>query len=118
MQEAGAKKEAEWNEQFASYERAHPELAAELKRAIEGKLPDGWEAALPVYEAGKSLATRSSSGEVINAIAKAVPQLFGGSADLASSNKTLIKGGGNFLPDSYEGRNVWFGVREFAMGRR
>ncbi|ADI27190.1 transketolase [Geobacillus sp. C56-T3] len=116
VQEAGAKKEAEWNEQFASYERAHPELAAQLKRAIEGKLPDGWEASLPVYEAGKSLATRSSSGEVINAIAKAVPQLFGGSADLASSNKTLIKGGGNFLPDSYEGRNVWFGVREFAMG--
>lgn len=69
-----------------------------------------------MYEAGKSLATRSSSGEVINAIAKAVPQLFGGSADLASSNKTLIKGGGNFLPDSYEGRNIWFGVREFAMG--
>ncbi|OQP17307.1 transketolase family protein, partial [Geobacillus zalihae] len=99
VQEAGAKKEAEWNEQFAAYERAHPELAAELKRAIEGKLPDGWEAAL-----------------VINAIAKAVPQLFGGSADLASSNKTLIKGGGNFLPDSYEGRNIWFGVREFAMG--
>ncbi|PJW16020.1 MULTISPECIES: transketolase [unclassified Geobacillus] len=116
VQEAGAKKEAEWNERFAAYERAHPELAAQLKQAIEGKLPDGWEAALPVYEAGKSLATRSSSGEVINAIAKAVPQLFGGSADLASSNKTLIKGGGNFLPDSYEGRNIWFGVREFAMG--
>ncbi|AMQ20239.1 transketolase [Geobacillus sp. JS12] len=116
VQEPGAKKEAEWNEQLAAYEQAHPELAAQLKRAIEGKLPDGWEASLPVYEAGKSLATRSSSGDVINAIAKAVPQLFGGSADLASSNKTLIKGGGNFLPDSYEGRNIWFGVREFAMG--
>lgn len=116
VQEAGARKEAEWNEQFAAYERAHPELAAQLKQAIEGKLPDGWETSLPVYEAGKSLATRSSSGEVINAIAKAVPQLFGGSADLASSNKTLIKGGGNFLAGSYEGRNIWFGVREFAMG--
>ncbi|MFC4183314.1 transketolase [Saccharococcus thermophilus] len=116
VKEAGEKKEAEWNELFAAYEKAYPDLANQLKLAIDGKLPEGWEKSLPVYEAGKSLATRASSGEVINAIAKAVPQLFGGSADLASSNKTLMKGAGNFLPESYDGRNIWFGVREFAMG--
>lgn len=116
VQEAGAKKEAEWNELFAAYKKCYPELANQLELAIEGKLPEGWEASLPVYPEGKSLATRASSGEVLNAIAKAVPQFIGGSADLAGSNKTLIKGAGNFMPESYEGRNIWFGVREFAMG--
>jgi transketolase len=116
VKEAGEKKEAEWNELFAQYEKAYPDLAKQLKLAMNGELPEGWEKALPVYEEGKSLATRASSGEVLNAIAKTVPQLIGGSADLASSNKTLIKGAGNFTPESYEGRNIWFGVREFAMG--
>ncbi|MGG6431841.1 transketolase [Anoxybacillus sp. D401a] len=116
VKEAGEKKEAEWNALFAEYENAHPDLARQLRMAIDGKLPEGWEKALPVYEEGKSLATRASSGEVLNAIAKVVPQFLGGSADLAGSNKTLIKGAGDFLPGSYEGRNIWFGVREFAMG--
>ncbi|MCL6586415.1 MAG: transketolase [Anoxybacillus sp.] len=116
VQEAGAKKEAEWNELFAAYKQAYPELAHQLELAIEGKLPERWEANIPVYPEGKSLATRASSGEVLNAIAKAVPYFIGGSADLAGSNKTLIKGAGNFMPESYEGRNIWFGVREFAMG--
>ncbi|ANB59680.1 transketolase [Anoxybacteroides amylolyticum] len=116
VQEAGAKKEAEWNELFAAYKQSYPELAHQLELAIEGKLPEGWEANIPVYPEGKSLATRASSGEVLNAIAKAVPYFIGGSADLAGSNKTLIKGAGNFMPESYEGRNIWFGVREFAMG--
>lgn len=116
VQEAGAKKEAEWNELFAAYKQSYPELAHQLELAIEGKLPEGWEANIPVYPEGKSLATRASSGEVLNAIAKAVPYFVGGSADLAGSNKTLIKGAGNFMPESYEGRNIWFGVREFAMG--
>ncbi|MBE2940482.1 transketolase [Anoxybacillus flavithermus] len=116
VKEAGEKKEAEWNALFAEYEKAYPDLAKQLKMAIEGKLPEGWEKALPVYAEGKSLATRASSGEVLNAIAKVVPQFLGGSADLAGSNKTLIKGAGDFLPGSYEGRNIWFGVREFAMG--
>ncbi|MCZ0754141.1 transketolase [Anoxybacillus sp. J5B_2022] len=116
VQEAGAKKEAEWNELFAAYKQAYPELANQLELAIEGKLPEGWGANIPVYPEGKSLATRASSGEVLNAIAKAVPYFIGGSADLAGSNKTLIKGAGNFMPESYEGRNIWFGVREFAMG--
>ena len=69
-----------------------------------------------VYEAGTSHATRSASGDAINAIAKIVPSFFGGSADLAGSNKTTIKGAGDFLPANYSGRNIWFGVREFAMG--
>ncbi|MBE2905065.1 transketolase [Anoxybacillus flavithermus] len=116
VKEAGEKKEAEWNALFAEYEKAYPDLAKQLKMAIEGKLPEGWEKTLPVYAEGKSLATRASSGEVLNAIAKVVPQFLGGSADLAGSNKTLIKGAGDFLPGSYEGRNIWFGVREFAMG--
>ena len=116
VKEAGEKKEAEWNALFAEYEKAYPDLAKQLRMAIDGKLPEGWEKALPVYAEGKSLATRASSGEVLNAIAKVVPQFLGGSADLAGSNKTLIKGAGNFLPESYDGRNIWFGVREFAMG--
>ncbi|GMB09710.1 transketolase [Thermolongibacillus altinsuensis] len=116
VKEAGEKKEAEWNELFARYKQAYPELAKQLELAMEGKLPEGWHEHLPVYEEGKSLATRASSGEVLNAIAKVVPQFIGGSADLAGSNKTLIKGAGDFLPGSYEGRNIWFGVREFAMG--
>jgi transketolase len=70
----------------------------------------------PVYEPGSSVATRSSSGEALNAFAKAVPELFGGSADLAGSNKTYMKDLGDFSRDNYEGRNIWFGVREFAMG--
>ncbi|KIQ94474.1 Transketolase [Anoxybacillus thermarum] len=116
VKEAGEKKEAEWNALFAEYEKAYPDLAKQLRMAIDGKLPEGWEKALPIYAEGKSLATRASSGEVLNAIAKVVPQFLGGSADLAGSNKTLIKGAGDFLPSSYAGRNIWFGVREFAMG--
>ena len=105
-----------WNELFAGYKAEFPELATQLENAIAGKLPENFDADFPVYEAGKSVATRSSSGEVINAIAKAVPSFFGGSADLAGSNKTTIKGAGDFSAQTPEGRNIWFGVREFAMG--
>lgn len=112
----GEEAEKQWNQLFADYKKAYPELGKELELAINGDLPDGWDADLPVYEPGSSIASRSSSGETINAIAKTVPYFFGGSADLATSNKTDIKGGGDFLPGSYEGRNIWFGVREFAMG--
>ncbi|TLS37426.1 transketolase [Pseudalkalibacillus caeni] len=116
LKEQGQKKEAEWNELVSKYEQKFPELASQLKNAIEGTLPEGWDNDLPTYQAGDKQATRAISGEVINAIAKAVPQFFGGAADLAGSNKTLIKDGGDFFPGSYNGRNVWFGVREFAMG--
>ncbi|MDY7222901.1 transketolase [Halalkalibacterium halodurans] len=116
VKQQGAEKEESWNELFAQYKKAYPELASQFELAVHGDLPEGWDAVAPSYEVGKSVATRSSSGEALNAFAKTVPQLFGGSADLASSNKTLIKGEANFSRDDYSGRNVWFGVREFAMG--
>ncbi|MEH7351705.1 transketolase [Gottfriedia acidiceleris] len=114
--EAGEKKEAEWNATFAKYEEKYPELAAQLKNAIEGNITVDLETALPKYEVGKKIATRSSSGEAINAIANVLPSFFGGSADLAGSNKTYMNGKGDFTRASYDGRNIWFGVREFAMG--
>jgi transketolase len=114
--ENGQKKEKEWTELFTQYKNEFPELGKQFESAIHNELPEGWSKDLPVYEVGKSLASRASSGEAINAIAKNLPSLFGGSADLAGSNKTLIKGTSDFLPGSYDGRNIWFGVREFAMG--
>ncbi|CEG26898.1 transketolase [Bacillus sp. B-jedd] len=116
VEENGEKKEKEWNDLFEQYKKEYPELGAQLQQALDGELPDGWDKDLPVYSEGKSLASRASSGEAINAIAKNLPTFFGGSADLAGSNKTDIKNAGDFLPNSYEGRNIWFGVREFAMG--
>jgi transketolase len=116
VKEVGKSAEAEWNELFSRYESAHPELAKELKAAIAGELPEGWDKELPTYEVGSSIATRSSSGEAINSLAKTVPALFGGSADLAGSNKTLMKDEDDFSRNNYAGRNIWFGVREFAMG--
>lgn len=113
---AGAKKEEEWNQLFESYKNEYPELAAQLETAIKGELPEGWDKDIPVYEAGTAVATRNSGGEVLNSIAKNLPSLFGGSADLAGSNKTMLKGEKDFLPGTYEGRNIWFGVREFGMG--
>ncbi|MEK3939293.1 MULTISPECIES: transketolase [unclassified Bacillus (in: firmicutes)] len=116
VKDAGQKKEAAWNELFEQYEKEYPELAAQLKLAIEGKLPENWDQEVPVYEAGSSLASRASSGEVLNGIAKQVPFFIGGSADLAGSNKTTIKNTDDFGKDNYAGKNIWFGVREFAMG--
>lgn len=114
--ERGAKTESEWNILFNTYKKTFPELAEELETAIKGDLPEGYEKNIPSYEAGKDkLATRASSGEVLNAIAEAVPSLFGGSADLAGSNKTLINSASDFSKLDYAGRNIWFGVREFAM---
>lgn len=112
----GEKKEKEWNELLQSYQKDHPELGAQLVAAMKGELLEGWDKDLPVYEEGKSLASRASSGEALNGIAKNLPYFLGGSADLAGSNKTTIKGTEDFTPDSYAGRNIWFGVREFAMG--
>lgn len=112
----GAQAQAEWDKLFVSYKESYPELAEQLQKAINGELPENWEASLPVYEEGTSNATRNTSGEALNAIAKAVPTFIGGSADLAGSNKTSIKDTADFMPNSYEGRNIWFGVREFAMG--
>ena len=112
----GAKAEAEWNELFDAYKTKYPELGKQLEAAMKGELPEGWDSEIPVYEEGKSLASRASSGEVLNAIAKQVPYFFGGSADLAGSNKTNIKNEADFTAEDYSGRNIWFGVREFGMG--
>jgi transketolase len=114
--DAGAQKEEAWNELFKNYKEAHPELAQQLELAIKGELPAEWDQEIPAYEEGKTLASRASSGEVLNAIAKKVPSFIGGSADLAGSNNTAIKGETDLLPGNYSGRNIWFGVREFAMG--
>jgi transketolase len=114
--ENGAKKEKEWNDLFAQYKNEFPELAAQLTQALNNELPGGWDKDIPVYSEGKSIASRASSGEALNGIAKNLPILIGGSADLAGSNKTMLKGTGDFMPGSYEARNIWFGVREFAMG--
>ncbi|WKA53445.1 transketolase [Planococcus shixiaomingii] len=115
-EELGGKAESDWNELYAQYQSQHPELAAQLEQAIRGDLPENFEADFPQYEVGKKQASRASSGDMVNAIAKAVPSFFGGSADLAGSNKTNIKGGGDFDAENPAGRNIWFGVREFAMG--
>lgn len=114
--EAGNNKEEAWNSLFLDYKNAYPEIGAQLESAIKGELSEGWDKDIPVYEEGKSLASRASSGEVLNAIAKNLPTFIGGSADLAGSNNTMIKGYPDYMPGEYEGRNIWFGVREFAMG--
>ena len=109
--------EKDWQIRLDTYREAYPDLEVELSRRYSGKLPDNWESALPVFSSDeKGLATRAASGKVINALAKSIPELIGGSADLAPSNKTWIDGSPSFQPDSYQGRNFNFGVREHAMG--
>jgi transketolase len=113
----GARANGDWQKALESYTRAHPEAAAELRRRLAGELPEGWEQALPTFqpEDGK-LATRKASGKSLNAVAGLLPELMGGSADLAGSNNTMIAGEGFFSPATPEGRNMHFGVREHAMG--
>ncbi|WP_080875995.1 transketolase [Oceanobacillus timonensis] len=113
--EQGAKAESDWKALFQTYIEKYPEEGKQFQAAMDGALPDNWTDYLPVYETGSSLATRASSGEVLNAIAKHVPNLIGGSADLAGSNKTTIKDVSDFSKVDYAGKNIWFGVREFAM---
>ncbi|AWT36892.1 transketolase [Deinococcus arenae] len=114
--ERGAKFEADWNALMDGYRAAHPELAAEVDAMLARELPANLADALPSYEVGgKGVATRNASGEVINALAKVLPGLMGGSADLSGSTKTTIKDGGEMQSGSMAGRNVLFGVREFGM---
>ena len=113
----GAELESAWNTLLKSYAKAYPELASELTRRLEGRLPEGWEARIPEFPADeKGMATRISSGKVLNALASVLPELTGGSADLAPSNKTWIDGEPSFQPETRQGRNMHFGVRENAMG--
>jgi transketolase len=112
----GAAREAEWNECFAAYRRAHPEKAAEFERMMAGQLPDGWDESIPVFTpADGPVATRSAGGEVLNCLFERVPDLLGGSADLAPSTKTWLKSTGKFGWDK-GGQNLQFGIREHAMG--
>ena len=111
----GAKEESAWNDLFAAYKKEHPELAEEFERVHSGKLKDGWEKSLPSFPVNsKPMATRSAGNVVMNAFAKDVPELIGGAADLTTSTKTILKDTTNFHLDP-AGRNIWFGVREFAM---
>jgi len=109
--------EAEWKDKLSAYQRLHPEKGRELKRRLDGDLPDGWDAGLPVFPADeKGLASRAVSGKTLNALAAKLPELLGGSADLEPSNKTWIADSPAFTKDSPDGRNFHFGVREHAMG--
>ena len=115
--EAGKKLEDVWKNRLRTYEEANPEMAAELKRRLAGKLPDGWKIGLPVFPPdAKGMATRAASGKVINALAVKLPELMGGSADLAPSTNTWLNDIAAFSFDAHEGRNIHFGVREHAMG--
>jgi transketolase len=123
VKDRGAASHAEWNKKFDVWSAANPERHQLLTRLQKRELPAGWDSALPVFEAGKDLATRAASGHVINAIAKLLPEFWGGSADLAESNNTTIEGGKSFLPTSSQmkdadpyGRIIHFGIREHAMG--
>jgi len=108
---------AQWEKMFAQYSQKYPELADQLHRMQRRELPDGWDKNLPTFPAdAKGIATRESSGKVLNAIAQNIPWLIGGSADLATSNKTNLKGAGDFKADNYAGRNLHFGIREHGMG--
>jgi transketolase len=118
----GAEARAQWNAKFDQWKASNPDKATLLDRLQTRSLPEGWDSKLPVFAPGKDVATRAASGEVINAIAAVLPEFWGGSADLAGSNNTSIKGGGSFLPASSSiegadpyGRIIHFGIREHAM---
>jgi len=114
--ERGNKVEKEWNQTLANYEKEYPELAEELKQIIYQELPENWDEQLPTFIPEEdNLATRAASGKILNSLATKIPHIFGGSADLASSNNTMIEDADNFSKDNYAGRNIWYGVREFAM---
>ncbi|NSW51087.1 MAG: transketolase [Anaerolineae bacterium] len=116
--ETGAAAQAKWEQEMAAYAAQYPELAAEFKRRMAGEFPQGWDVDLVDFptDMKKGVATRNASGKVINALAPRIPELIGGSADLAPSTKTWINGSPAFQHESPEGRNFHFGVREFAMG--
>jgi transketolase len=121
----GAEAHAAWNEQFEAWAAANPDRKALLDRVLSGELPEGVDAALPAFEAGKEVSTRAASGKVLNALGPIVPELWGGSADLAESNNTTIEGAASFVPAEHSthewtgseyGRVLHFGIREHAMG--
>ena len=112
----GAQKQTEWEGTLEEYKSKFPTEAEQFRQTFAGELPSGWDADLPTFAAGESLATRQASGKALTAIKKTVPWLIGGSADLASSNEMPTQGEVSFQPGSYEHTNIWFGVREHGMG--
>jgi len=123
VKDRAAKVRNEWNSKFTTWQSSNPEQAKLLERLRAKALPAGWDSDIPTFAPGKDVATRAASGQVINAIAKHLPEFWGGSSDLAGSNNTSIDGGGSFLPASSEikgahpyGRIIHFGIREHAMG--
>ena len=115
IQDKGVEVENKWNEMFEAYKKEYSDLAQKFSDGFSNKVPNTLGDILPQYGEDDSIATRAASQKAINALAKEVSSLWGGAADLASSNKTVIAGEGDFQPESYEGRNIWFGVREFGM---
>ena len=123
VKKRGAAAHDSWNKRFETWKKSEPERAKLLSRIVANELPADWDSLVPNFEAGKDVATRKASGDVINALAKKIPEMWGGSADLAESNNTTIEGGGSFLPSSSAmkganpyGRIIHFGIREHAMG--
>ena len=123
VKDRGSEIHKAWNEKFCAWKKNHPDRAELLNRLVSAELPSGWDADLPQYPTGKDVATRKASGDSIAAIAKVLPEFWGGSADLAGSNNTTINSAGSFLPASSEmaganpyGRMIHFGIREHAMG--
>jgi transketolase len=113
----GAALQNGWLKEFVAYQKAHGDLAKELDRRLKGDLPAGWEDALPTFTAKDgAVATRSASGKVLNAIGPKIPELIGGSADLAGSTNTIMKDAGHFSAEDYAGRNFHYGIREHGMG--
>jgi len=113
----GKEQELAWRNKFDAYRAVYPDLAAELERRLAGNLPDGWDEGLPEFPVDeKGMATRQSSGKVLNALAEKIPELFGGSADLAPSTNTWMVNKPAFGPDNRTGTNIHFGVREHGMG--
>ncbi len=113
----GERAEALWRDQLTSYEQTYREEARELRRVLSGKLPGNWTTALPRFGPGdKPMATRVASGRVLESLAPVIPELVGGSADLAPSTRTYLSGFGDFSRESPQGRNYHFGVREHGMG--
>ncbi|MDJ0839148.1 MAG: transketolase [Acidobacteriota bacterium] len=112
----GKEAQSSWNAMFDNYAKEHPEAAKAWTRCLNGELPDDYRDGLPDFEAGGKIATRASSGQVLNGLASKIDNLMGGDADLSCSTKTLLKGAGDFNGQSGEGRNIRYGVREHAMG--
>src|SRR5207244_2023760 len=108
--------DAEWTKKCDAYRQAYPALAAELERRLAGRLADGWDEALPTFAPGEAQATRVAAGRVLNVIAPKLPELIGGSADLANSTNVVFKNGGDVAAGTWGARNVHFGVREHGMG--